>query len=558
MESIMKLKILTSIGNIYEQSMFCKLEDSFFEQIDSELTFLSSYFQTTKIQSFFIAMVFSMNFSGDTVDMNDLIEHFGCNPMKMLEYTDEFEALCKSGIFKKKKQKNNQGTNPVFSNDQFSINEKIAEAVLQNEPIPEIKTDVFSDIYVWLENLYNLGLQRDENDITTRELFVQTKVLIETNLHFPLIQRIHRMELQIENEYFYLYLIWKTLLGRESTDIERATKGIFDNSTKQIIYRQDLFSGENELIRMHLIEIVEANFMNDAEIKLTDYSVQLLKECNIPIFFNKRRRDNILIPTEIPFRELIFSEKELDRIILLKNLLSDTNFTAMQRRLAERNLPKGITVMLYGDSGTGKTEVVKQIARETEREVMKVEISQSKSKWFGESEKIISRVFADYRLFVRECKKTPILFFNEADGIFSVRKEIGNSTVDKTENTIQAIILEEMENFEGILMATTNLIDNLDTAFERRFLFKIKFEKPSLSIRSRIWKSKIPSLSDTESYTLAEKFDFSGGQIENIVRKNEISQIISGEEITMNSLMDFCSEETFGNKNIKIGFSKSL
>lgn len=101
----------------------------------------------------------------------------------MLEYADEFEALCKSGIFKKKKQNNIQGTNLVFSNDQFSINEKIAEAVLQNGQIPEIKGTVFSDIYVWLENLYNLGLQRDENNISTEELFVQTKELIETNLY---------------------------------------------------------------------------------------------------------------------------------------------------------------------------------------------------------------------------------------------------------------------------------------------------------------------------------------------------------------------------------------
>ena len=212
---------------------------------------------------------------------------------------------------------------------------------------------------------------------------------------------------------------------------------------------------------------------------------------------------------------------------------------------------------MHGAPGTGKTEIIKQLAKETGRELMKVEISQLKSMWFGESEKIIKRIFTDYNSFAKECIKTPILFFNEADAIFSTRREVGTSNTVQTENAIQNIILEELENFEGILIATTNLVNNLDSAFERRFLFKIKFQKPDVSIRTRIWQLKMPFLKLEESILLAEKFDFSGGQIDNILRKKEIHEIIHGEKVPLTKLISFCSEETLVNNSVKIGFTKS-
>ena len=113
---------------------------------------------------------------------------------------------------------------------------------------------------------------------------------------------------------------------------------------------------------------------------------------------------------------------------------------------------------------------------------------------------------------------------------------------------------EELENFEGILIATTNLANNLDSAFERRFLFKIQFQKPNTTIRAKIWKSKLPFLKVKDCNLLADKFDFSGGQIDNILRKVEIQEIILGKKVSLENLMVFCSEETLGNNIMKIGF----
>ena len=130
MEKNIKLKVLDCIGKIYEKSKECKLEDSFFPKIDKELSFLSEYFRTTKSQSFFISLVFALNYKGDMVDLNDLIEYLDCNPMKILAYHDDFNILHSSGIFEKERvfQKHKL----PGSTDQYTINEKITEAIMNN------------------------------------------------------------------------------------------------------------------------------------------------------------------------------------------------------------------------------------------------------------------------------------------------------------------------------------------------------------------------------------------------------------------------------------------
>ena len=114
----------------------------------------------------------------------------------------------------------------------------------------------------------------------------------------------------------------------------------------------------------------------------------------------------------------------------------------------------------------------------------------------------------------------------------------------------------ELENLDGILIATTNLTCNLDGAFERRFLYKIEFNKPSIEAKSSIWKSMIPELNDTDACMLAERYDFSGGQIENIARKNVVDAILTGEELSFDTIIRHCDSEILGSNRPRnrIGF----
>ena len=117
---------------------------------------------------------------------------------------------------------------------------------------------------------------------------------------------------------------------------------------------------------------------------------------------------------------------------------------------------------------------------------------------------------------------------------------------------------QEMENLDGILIATTNLEGNLDSAFERRFLYKIKFETPDATVRAKIWQEMIKDLTEAEAEHLAKIFDFSGGQIENVARKYAISGILygAGAKPRLKQLVDYCKSEQLASKTVakSVGF----
>jgi SpoVK/Ycf46/Vps4 family AAA+-type ATPase len=187
---------------------------------------------------------------------------------------------------------------------------------------------------------------------------------------------------------------------------------------------------------------------------------------------------------------------------------------------------------------------------------MQVNISEIKSMWVGESEKNVKAIFSRYRKLAKTCKHTPILLFNEADAIIGKRLENVSRSVDKMENAMQNILLEEIERLDGILIATTNLTSNMDSAFERRFLYKIEFEKPSVEAKCAIWQSMISALSTEDALMLAERYDFSGGQIENIARKNVVDAILTGEELSFDTIIRHCDSEILGSNRPRnrIGF----
>ena len=255
-------------------------------------------------------------------------------------------------------------------------------------------------------------------------------------------------------------------------------------------------------------------------------------------------------------KPLFYDRQVKESLTTLNNLLTENRYVEVRKALEDKGMRSGFTCLFYGSPGTGKTESVYQLAKKTGRDIIMADVSKLKSMWVGESEKNLKRLFANYKKLVESSSITPILLFNEADAIFGIRKSGAEGAVDKMENSLQNIILQEMEDLKGILIATTNLTENLDKAFERRFLYKVKFSNPSVAVKCQIWNAMMPELPEADAHYLAEKFDFSGGQIENVVRKKTIQTILTGQEPEMETLMTFCCEEMMGAKNQqrKIGF----
>ena len=356
----------------------------------------------------------------------------------------------------------------------------------------------------------------------------------------------------VQNRLIF-YLICYEMVDSNSYRISQLGE-IFTKS-EEVKVRCTFKDGQYPLQKYGLVELTGGGIFDGAILELTDKGKEIFLEEDIVLFEDKISDKNLLSPDKITAKKLFFEPKLERQLLMLRNSLDDRNYSSMCARLKEKHLSTGVAILLYGLPGTGKTESVMQIARTTGRAVMHVDISATKTCWFGESEKLIKDVFTKYHRLCEKSKVKPILLFNEADAVFSKRKDSNSSSVAQTENAIQNIILEEMENLDGILVATTNLADNLDKAFERRFLFKIHFDKPTIEAKVNIWRDKLPILAETEASRLASRFDFSGGEIDNVVRKAMMEEIIGNTVPTVETLITICNEERMGKSVTKIGFS---
>ena len=292
---------------------------------------------------------------------------------------------------------------------------------------------------------------------------------------------------------------------------------------------------------------------NPFEISLPAEAEEDMDDDDLP---QRRGSGYILIDHTLLQEKELFYNTELalgiDRLALL---LSQEKFADVRQRFIDKKMQPAFNCIFYGAPGTGKTETVKQLARKTGRDIMMVDLSQMRNRYVGESEKSVKGVFDDYRQMVKDMKDTPILLFNEADGIFSHRTEQIRHSTDKLDNTLQNIILQEMEELDGILIATTNLIGNLDRAFERRFLFKMNFTKPDANTRRHIWHAMMPELNSQAVEALAARHEFSGGQIQNVVKRVTIDTVLSGIQTpTLPSLDSYCHQERIQSDRQPIGF----
>jgi len=259
-----------------------------------------------------------------------------------------------------------------------------------------------------------------------------------------------------------------------------------------------------------------------------------------------------------PTKQLFFSPDVQAQYDELVTLLQKDTLGQINRRLRDAGLQPGFTCLLYGAPGTGKTEAVHQLANATGRKVFQADMSQIHDKWVGESEKNVRLIFEQYFAQILKYKTAPILLLNEADAIISRRLEHADTSVGQMYNRVQNIILQALEDFQGILIATTNLETLFDPAFERRFIFKIHFTRPDADVRSRLWQSIIPSLSLDDCRTLADEFPaFAGGQIVNVGRKVIIDTALHDTEITLQRLREFCHRETLSPHKNNLGFRLS-
>ena len=415
--------------------------------------------------------------------------------------------------------------------------------------ITDLTTDEFFD---------RLGEVFEDDDIPFHERVDMLEALVKSNLHLPYCKTLESYNLGLVD--YLLVNVFASRLINEDDDII-GTHNWEDYMISRSMVRRvlkSLKSGTSRLIQENIFEPKMDDGMRDPNYyHLTDAAKEAMFP-DIDLVADSDANDKHLTPhTSFAHKSLFYAPHIQSQIDRLAELLQQDQFKNVTDRLSENGMRKGFACLFYGSPGTGKTETVNQLARMTGRDVLMVDVSQIKSCWVGESEKNIKAMFDRYRKYVKEKTVAPILLFNEADAVLGIRQEGAQRAVDKMENSIQNIILQEMETLEGIMIATTNLTCNLDKAFERRFIYKIEFERPTVEAKQQIWKTMIPSLSETFAHSLAKEYDLSGGQIENIARKRTVELILTGNEPSQEQIREYCQGEMISSKQDKrtrIGF----
>lgn len=228
----------------------------------------------------------------------------------------------------------------------------------------------------------------------------------------------------------------------------------------------------------------------------------------------------------------------------------------------KRGKEQAVNMLFYGPPGTGKTLAAHALAHKLGKDILTFDCSRILNMWVGGNEQNTRMIFDRYREIAKRSKNPPVLLLNEADQFLHRRLTDVLRSVDQSYNQMQNIFLEQMEKFEGVLIATTNLVENLDAAFSRRFHHKLEFRRPGVEERLKLWRihlpEKAPLSEDVDLRRLAESYEFSGGQIAVVVRNAVLKAAIKGNTLCQNDFIDACEKELRGNFDEKakarIGF----
>lgn len=540
--------LLQAIERVVELSRDSKLSEDFFLQASVEIGFLCDNFGISEVQA--VLFCVCMERGPRRVDYDDLAHHLDLSKIRILRYASDIDALVHRRLLRYRDAK---------EEDDFDVPVPVIRSLKHNEVYEQPKrtgldcSELFDLLREWFDDLNNSAISEDDLNGEIEALFKENKQVGFAR---------QMLDIHVTRESRLLLTLFCHLLVNEDDNDVRFSQmeDVFSNQARFNRVRGLLRSGEHELMRANLIEHrCEEGIADPNRYRMTEHAKRtLLAEMNVATPSEKVA--DMLRPQDLGEKQMFYSEENQKQVDELSSFFCDEQYRQIRERMQQRGFRNGFACLFYGGPGTGKTETVYQLARKTGRDIMIVDVPKIKSKWVGDSEKNIKALFDRYRELVSRAgdeKPAPILLFNEADAIIGIRKEGAQSAVDKMENSIQNIILQEMETLDGIMIATTNLADNLDTAFERRFLYKIQFDKPDAAVRAKIWQTMIPELSETDSMALAESYELSGGQIENVARKHAINCILHGDSANqLQVLRDYCNSERLCTKreSRRVGF----
>ncbi len=247
--------------------------------------------------------------------------------------------------------------------------------------------------------------------------------------------------------------------------------------------------------------------------RLERVRAELLCDCFHPENACRERASEVLcpLPADRTLEELKLPAFQYERLIRICRMAAVREEVLEQWGFGEKfSYGNGFSVLFYGAPGTGKTMAAQALAHELKKPLYRVDLSQLTSKYIGETQKNIGRIFDEAEGL--DC----ILFFDEADAVFARRSEVSDAQ-DRYSNGETAYLLQRMEQYAGVSILATNLLQNFDDAFRRRISCMVHFPMPDAALRRELWEEIFPADTpvspEVDASVLAESFELSGASI---------------------------------------------
>lgn len=491
---------------------------------------------------------------------------------KFLIYLDDIKNLLNLGYITQNINmfsKSKQNTKLSLLHSEIELSEyflSVLECGITKTTLPEITK--YDDELKYLEdqfllvNLYKKKLNSQSKDIRMKldeKIEKLTNIITQrvnlTKINLSVEQLFKKYSLSQEEKIIFLVLLKEEYSNED--EILRDFNTLISMISKDEMHKlknRTLLEENAKLMSLGLIdydEILGTTSINKSYFICEDVLYSIMHPQKNDKKTKKAMLENIVKESEI--FELIEPNTDIDDVVLNPKIKEVLNSILKQldkdviNKLSSWGIKtkKGIDakIIFYGPAGTGKTMSALSLAKSLKKQVLSFDCSKILSKYVGESEQNVRKIFDTYKSICNEAKIEPVLLLNEADQFLSSRMESGTSSADKMHNQMQNIFLEQIERFEGVLIATTNFLQSLDSAFSRRFDFKIEFKKPNFNERLIIWQKIMPENANfEESFSLNElaKFELSGAQITLVLKNTALKVAVRDDDVF--TLKDFVDE----------------
>ncbi|MCJ8208333.1 ATP-binding protein [Mucilaginibacter sp. RS28] len=304
------------------------------------------------------------------------------------------------------------------------------------------------------------------------------------------------------------------------------------NDLEKRIMVSRLLSDEGTLNHFNLVKLVNESTDEPQLSGLLKVSGECLSYCTLGTAHKPDYSTNFpakLINTSLDWSDLVLDDQILHEVEEIKDWLTHGG-TLMNDWGMKRKLKAGFRSLFYGPPGTGKTLTASLLGKATELDVYRIDLSMVVSKYIGETEKNLAGVFDQAE------RKNWILFFDEADALFGKRTQTSSSN-DRYANQEVSYLLQRIEDFDGVIILSTNIKANLDEAFSRRFQSMIHFSMPGYAERERLWRQafseKVRFEDALNIADIAKKYELAGGAIINVVRYASLQALKRGDSVIL-------------------------